>query len=362
MSETSVSQAAIYRARPTLRLAGQVDARTSELLLAMKMEESEGGMSRLELRLSNWASTTNGGAELAFDATSKIRLGAQIEVYAGDESEPREIFRGKITALEADYKTGVPPELSVLAEDGLQQARMARRSKTYTNQSPADIVRAVASGLGLTPVIAGLASPTATWVQYNESDLAFLRRLLSRFDADLQISGTELQVSPRGDVKRGAIELTLFSQLARARVTADLSEQATAVTVRGWNAADGTAVKAEITSGAHIGPGSGKTGAALLSDAFGDRPENIGHFAVASDAEANALAQAAFDQRARRFLRVSGTSEGNAKLRVGCHVSLSGLGVQYDNTYYVVGATHLYDQRLGYRTDFIGECAYLGGS
>ncbi|WP_341679314.1 contractile injection system protein, VgrG/Pvc8 family [Niveibacterium sp. SC-1] len=362
MSETSVSQAAIYRARPTLRLGGQADARASELLLAMKMEESEGGMSRLELRLSNWASTTNGGAEIAFDAGSKMKLGAQIEVYAGDESEPREIFRGKITALEADYKTGVPPELSVLAEDALQQARLARRSKVYTQQSPADIVRAVAGDLGLTPVITGLSSPTATWVQYNESDLAFLRRLLSRFDADLQISGTELQVSPRGDVKRGAIELTLFSQLARARVCADLSEQATAVSVRGWNPADGAAVKAEISSGAHIGPGTGKTGASLLKDAFGDRPENIGHFAVASDAEATALAQAAFDQRARRFLRVQGTAEGNAKLRVGCHVSLSGLGVQYDNTYYVVGATHLYDQRLGYRTDFVGECAYLGGS
>jgi len=360
MAETSVSQAAIYRARPTLRLAGQEDVRVSELLIGMKMEETEGGMSALELRFSNWASTTDGGAETAFDANSKLKLGAQIEVYAGDETEPREIFRGKITALEADFKTGVPPELSVLAEDALQQARLERRSKVYTDQSPADIVRAVAGELGLTPVITGLSSPVATWAQYNESDLAFLRRLLARFDADLQIVGTDLHVSPRGDVRRGAIELALFSQLARARVTADLAEQVTGVTVRGWDASNGSAVKAETTSGTHIGPGSGKDGASVLREAFGERSEHVGHFAVTSDAQATALTQAAYDQRARRFLRVDGTAEGNAQLRVGCHVTLSGLGAPYDNTYYVARACHLYDVQQGYRTDFTGECAYLG--
>ena len=362
MAETSVSQAAIYRARPTLRLAGQEDTRVSELLIGLKMEEGEGGMSALELRLSNWASTRDGGAEIAFDVDSTLKLGAQIEVYAGDETEPREIFRGKITALEVDFKTGAPPEMCVLAEDALQQARLERRSRIYTDQSPADIVRAIAGDLGLTPVITGLSAPTATWAQYNESDLAFLRRLLSRFDADLQIVGTELQVSPRGDVRRGAIDLVLFSQLARARVTADLADQVTGVSVRGWDAVNGSAVKSETTSGTHIGPGSGKEGAQLLREAFGERSEHVGHFAVRSDAEASALTQAIYDQRARRFLRLDGTAEGNAQLRVGCHVSISGLSAAYDNTYYVARVRHLYDMQQGYRTEFTGECAYLGGN
>ena len=302
MAETALSQTPVYTARPTLRLAGQEDVRVSELLIGMRMEESEGGMSALDLRFSNVASVTGGSAEIGFPADAKLRLGAAIEVYCGDEMEPREIFRGKITALEADFRSGAPPELTVLAEDSLQQARLARRSKVYTDQSPADIVRAVAGELGLTPVITGLASPVATWAQYNESDLAFLRRLLSRFDADLQVLGSELQVSPRGEVRRGALDLEMFSQLARARVTADLSAQVTAVTVRGWNARDGVAVKADVRAGTHLGPGSGKEGAAVLREAFGERSEHIGHFAVASDDEASALATAAYNQRARRFV------------------------------------------------------------
>lgn len=362
MSEVSVSDAAVYRARPTLRLGGEEDVRVAELLLTMKMEESEGGLSALELRFSNWASTLDGGAEEAFPAGSRLKLGGPIEVYAGDETSPREIFRGRITALEADYEPGAPPELTVLAEDALQQARLERRSRLYADQSPADIVRAVAAELGLTPVITALTEPTGTWAQYNESDLAFLRRLLSRMDADLQIVGTELHVSPRGDVRRGALELALHGQLSRARIIADLSDQVTAITVRGWDVAAGAAIKSESRAGAHLGPGRGTPGAQVLRDAFGERSEHIGHFAVGADSEAAALTQAAFDQRARRFLRVDGTAEGNAQLRVGTHVTLSGLGARFDNTYYVVSACHRYDQQQGYRTDFIGECAYLGAS
>lgn len=361
MAETSVSQDVIYRARPTLRFAGQEDIRASELVLSMRMEENEGGMSTLELRLSNVASTTDGGAELAFGPDSKVTLGASIEVYTGDEAQPREIFRGHITAIEADFRTGSPPELTVLAEDGLAQARMARRSRTYSNMTPADVARTVASDLGLRPVIAGLDAPNGTWAQINESDLAFLRRLLARFDADLQVVGGELHISPRADVRRGGIELALYSQLARARVIADLADQVTSSTARGWNAADGAAVDGTAMSGTHLGPGRGREGAAVLRETLDERAEHVGHLAVGTRDEAQAVAEAAYDLRARRFVTVEGTAEGNALLRVGSHVTLTDLTPQFDNTYYVVRACHLFDLHQGYRTDFRAECAFLGG-
>ena len=78
------------------------------------------------------------------------------------------------------------------------------------------------------------------------------------------------------------------------------------------------------------------------------------------DDEAQAVAEAAYDLRARRFVTVEGTAEGNAQLRVGTHVTLTALTPQFDNTYYVVRACHLFDVRQGYRTDFRAECAFLG--
>ena len=103
MTEATLSTSIIYRARPTLRLAGAEDQRASALLIGMRMEETEGGMSSAELRFSNWASLTGGGAELRSAPSSKLKLGAEIEVYAGDEAQPREIFRGTITAVQGEY-------------------------------------------------------------------------------------------------------------------------------------------------------------------------------------------------------------------------------------------------------------------
>ena len=179
-TETSVSRSAVYRARPTLRLAGQADARVSELLVEMCVAETEGGMSTAELRFSNWASTIDGSAEAAFEDGSRLTLGTAISVHAGDETQPRELFRGVVSGLEAEFVQGGAPELVVLAEDALGRARMARRTRLFTDRSPADVVRAVAGELGLRPAVQGLDTPVATWAQLNESDLAFLRRLLDR--------------------------------------------------------------------------------------------------------------------------------------------------------------------------------------
>lgn len=360
MPETTVSESAIFSARPTLRLGGQPDERLGTLMTALRMEESEGGMSTLELRLVNWVANGDGRAELAFKGDSALKLGAEIGVYSGDESAPREIFKGHVSALEMDCKYGEPPELVVLAEDALTAARRGRRSKVYTDMSPADVVKAVAGEMGLQAGVSALTSPVATWAQLNETDLGFLRRLLARFDADLQVVGSQLQVAPRQDAGRGEIELTMYSQLARVRVCADLAHQATAVSVAGWNATEGSAVKGEASSITNAGPGSGKNGLAWAQEVFGKRPEHLSAPPVASDDEARAVAEAALDQRARRFVRAEGVAEGNAKLRVGASVKLAGVSPQFDNSYYVVRACHLFDMKQGYRTEFSAECAWLG--
>ncbi len=362
MSETSLSQTAIFSARPTLRIAGQDDARLSALVTAMRMDESEGGMSRLELRVNDWVDTTDGGGEIAFDASSALKLGAELAMYGGDASAPCELFKGKVSALELVCDYGKPLELVVLAEDALTAARQARRSKVHADMSPADVARAVASGLGLQVGVDGLDSPVATWVQLNETDLAFLRRLLARFDADMQVVGQTLQVSARQDAGRGEIDLTLNSQLARVRVTADLAQQASAVTVAGWNEKTGAAASGSAQGMSHAGPGSGKSGTDWLTSALGTRSEHLSGPLVASDDEATAVAQSAFDQRARRFVRAEGLSEGNARLRVGSTVAISGVSAQFDNSYYVVQASHLFDMKQGYRTEFVAECAWLGGA
>lgn len=359
MPERALSELAVYSAIPTVRVDGQEHVLVNELLVGMEMIEQEGGLSALELRFLNVSSFSGGGTDLVFEDDQILKLGARIVLYAGDRRAPQEIFRGRITGLEAEFPESSPPELVVMAEDLFQQARMTRRTKTHENVAIADLARELASQLGLQPVITGFTEQLPVQLQMNESDLAFLRRMLARHDGDLQVVGGELHVSPRAEVRRGAVELELRSQLKQVRVLADLAHQATEITVSGWDSAQGQRVSA-TSRGAHFAPGSGRTGAQMLQNTLGTRSEHIGHLAVTTRGEAQALADAAFDERARRFVCVDATAEGNPSVRVGTHVTLKGLGRRFDNTYYVVRACHRYDLARGYETEFEAESAYWG--
>ena len=352
-------EATVYNPRPTIKVDGSEDEMLHTLLLAMEMTEGEGGMSAVELRVSNLVSRPDGTADLAWEDGAKLKLGAKLEVAAGDVSAPTEIFRGTITGLEAHFDHTSPPELVVLAEDALQKARMARRSKVHDGATISGIAGDVASQAGLSPRVTGLSDDIGTQVQLNESDLAFLRRMLARHDGDLQVIENDLAVAPRADTRRGEVELAMYGALRSVRVLADVTQQVTETTTSGWDAKQGQRVSATST-GADTGPGSGKKGSDTVKEAIGARSEHVADLAVGTDAEAKALADAAFDRRQRRFVVVDGLCEGNPEVRVGTHVKLAGLGPRFSNTYHVVRAIHRWDLEEGYRTEFEGECAFLG--
>jgi phage protein D len=350
----------LISARPTVRIEGQAFPLLSSNIVRMRMRERAGGMSSLELCFVDWLSREDGEAGYGATAGSPLKLGAGIMLYAGAATGPQEIFDGFITALEGEVGTGGPPTFTILAEDALWKARRARRSRTFEDLSPADLVRRIAGDHGMTPKVRdGLDQPVRTWTQMNESDLAFLRRVLEPLDADLQAVAGELHAGPLAREARVQVELRLGGALVRARVTADLADQATKLVVSSFDPATGEAVSGEATAGDH-GPGHGRRGAELLQQAVGEVPERIGTRQPMTQGEADKLARAAYSRRARRFVRVDATAQGDARIRVGTWAAMSGLNPMFANTYVVTEAVHRFDGATGYLTDFIAESAYLG--
>jgi phage protein D len=360
MPEQPLTPNAVYSAVPTIQVDGQANDKVTGQLLSLEMREQEGGMSAIEMRFGNYGTFSAGKGDLVFEDGAVLKLGATVQVYAGDVSSPTEIFRGKITALEGRFPAGGPPDLVVLAEDALQGARMRRRTKNWDSATLGQIATQVASNLGLTPVLDGLDSSIGTQQQFNESDLHFLRRLLARYNADVQIVGAELHASPRAQAQRNSIEIDLNSQLKEVRVVADLAHQVTQVTATGWDYNQGQAISvtSQTTS---LGPGSGQGGKDWLGQALAARSEQAGQFATLNSQEAQALVDAEFAQRNRAFVVAHGVSEGNPNLRVGSYLKLNGLGPRFSNTYYTTATVHHFDTGGGYETRFRAECAYLGG-
>ena len=296
MPEGSLSPRAVYNPRPTVEADGASDPRLAALLLTMELHEAEGGLSQATLRYSNVASLADGRAELAFEDEQVLKLGTTLKLGAGDSSAPAELFRGTVSALTAEFPQGAPPELVVYAEDALQSARLTRKSRLFEALNLADVVRQIANEHRLTPVIDGLTELSGDWAQWNESDLAFLRRQLARVYADFQVVGDELHVSPLAALQRNELELRLHSQLTAVAFTADLAHQVTGVSISGWDEAAGEAIRHTATPNV-LQPGSGRDAAAMLDAAFGPRVEHLTQPVARTAREAEALAQAALERR-----------------------------------------------------------------
>jgi phage protein D len=144
------------------------------------------------------------------------------------------------------------------------------------------------------------------------------------------------------------------------RISADLAHQVTSTTLAGFDAGQGSAFVVTAEAG-DLGPGRGRTGADVLNRALGARTEHVAHCPALNDTEAQAIADAAHNQRARGFVCLDGTVPGNPSIRVGSRIELSGVGPRFENTYQVTRVCHRYEQSQGYFTDFEATCAYVRG-
>lgn len=349
----------LYSARPTVRVAGLAMPVVDAALEGMVMREAVGGLSTLELSLTDWSSTPDGRAGFAAVGDNPLTLGAAIEVYAGDAQAPRQIFAGRITAVEGEMRRAAPPLFTVLAEDALFAARRVRRRRSFEGRTPADLIRQVAQDHGLRADVDGLDAPASDWAQINETDLAFLRRVLGRCDGDVQVVGETLQAGPRAARRRTELALSWPGDLVSVRITADLADQVAETTVAGFDPAAGRAVSSTATEG-EFGPGAGRRADAVLRRKFDAFAERHGAEGPMTEAEARARARALHGARARGFVIADGTAQGDPELRVGSWLSLSGVNPMFAGVYAVTSATHRFDLTDGYLTDFIAESAHLG--
>lgn len=353
----SAAQPVLTGARPAIVAGGRERPRLREGLLDFLVEERIEGLYRCEATFGNWGDA-GGRTGFLYFGRDVLDFGKDFEVRFGDAV----IFQGKIYALEASFREAEPPSITVLAEDALQDFRMKRRTRTFENQSDADVARAIASDHGLQADVSLDGPVHKALVQLNQSDLAFLRERARAHGAEVWVSGATLAVKKREDRSAAPVRLKYQNQLREFRVIADLSEQATAWNVTGWDVAGKEGVVEEATEAAiSAETRNGDSGAAILGRAFGERKQWVAHTAASASAEARASAEAWFKAAARRFVRGSGvTLPGDAPLRAGARVELEGLGPLFSGEYYVTAVEHRFDMAQGFRTEFTAERAWLG--
>ncbi len=361
MPQTGTAAApGLFAAPPRFEIAGQSIPALGDGVQGMLVEETSDGMARCEATFGNWGPRNGGVGFLYFDRTL-LDFGKAIKIETGAGRAAGVVFDGRVMAIEGRYGRDRAPEILVLAEDRLQDLRMTRRTRTFENVSDSDVFQQVASGHGL-QVDANVNGPTyKVLAQVNQSDLAFLRERARAIGAELWMEGTTLHLQARASRTGTPVPLAYGQGLLEFAVMADLSGQASGFTVSGWDVAGKQAVSSQATDSALGGEiGNDQSGSRALAAAFGTRDQQVVHELPLAADEARALAQAYYRRAARRFVTGNGVASGDARVRVGATLDLSGLGTLFDGKYYVSRARHVFDRVKGYRTLFEVERPGLG--
>jgi phage protein D len=354
---------AAYLSTPTISLGGQENGDAGNQLQSLTVEQTVVGMSWCEARFGNYG-VRNGTPDYLYLGRDVFDFGTRLTVTVGPSDDRAQIFDGVISALQADYPLGEPAQLLTFAEDGLQNLRLTRRTRSFDDSSTSDIAQQIASDHGLTPSV-DLDGPTRrATAQLNQSDLAFLRSLARRDDGEVWLDGRTLHVASRARRTTGdPIELRYGGDLMSFSVRADLADQATDVAISGWSVADKDAI--DETAGADVlgsELGTDTSGSDVLASAFAERHDRMVRTTPLAADDARALAKAAYLERARRFVCGTGMTGGTARLAVGTQVNVLGVGALFEGTYYVSRTRHMFDLVLGFRTEFDVERAGIGST
>jgi len=345
---------------PVFKVSGDVRGEIARDLSMLEIEEATDGMKTMALRLIAQGPRDNAPEEQQLYLDGQIvDLGKAIEVSIGPGDASRTVFKGTISAIEAMFSAGPEPHVSIFAEDALMNLRMTRRMKTWENVSDADIANQIASENGLT---ADTSAPGPTYKvvqQWNQSDLAFLRERARLIQAEVWFENDKLCFKTRGNRSGTSMTLVQGARLINVHVRADLAHQRTKVKTSGYDASARDTIDEEAGPEAIQGEISGgRTGPAVLQQAFGERVSYRVRENPIAGGEASAWAKAEMLRRCRGFVIAVGTTDGSPDMVVGSTLHLDRVGAPFNGDgYYVTRVSHTYDLSSGHRTHFEAERA-----
>jgi phage protein D/phage baseplate assembly protein gpV len=294
--------------------------------------------------------------ELRWVDEGPFELGAAVEIGAKEEDSgsEQELIKGEITALEPDFARGTQAMLTVRGYDRSHRLHRGTHSRAFTQVTDSDLASQIAQQAGLSADVDSTSQVYEHVLQDNQSDMAFLRSRARRIGYHVYARDRTLHFKrPDSQASGDPLQLEWGDQLESFRPRLTLAEQIDELVVKGWDPKN----KSEVTGSASSSSaspeiGESRTGAQLASSAFGSGRRIVVNWPVTSQSEADAVAQALYDDVCGNYIEADGICIGTPALQAGTIVRLESLGQRFSGSYFVTSATHLYDAEGDYRTEF----------
>lgn len=285
-----------------------------------------------------------------------FELGAAVEIGAvTEEGSPEEkLMTGEITALEPDFAQGTQAILTVRGYDRSHRLHRGTHSRAYVQVTDSDLATRIAQEAGLRADVDSTSQTYEHVIQYNQTHMAFLRSRAERIGYEAYTRDQTLFFKQPGGTKSGSpLELEWGEQLKVFRPRLTLAEQIDEMIVKGWDPKTKSEIAGSATrSQAAPEIGEARSGADLASSAFGSGRRIVVNRPVTSQSEADAVAQALYDEASGSFIEAEGLCSGMPQLKAGTTVDLKALGHKFSGKYFVTSATHIYRADGDYTTEF----------
>lgn len=282
----------------------------------------------------------------------KLEPGASLEVISEVLGQSIPLFQGEIVELEPEFQTD-SVVLKLRAFDRMHRLAHGVKTRSWVDVKDSDLVSTLGKEAGLKVDAEDTRQVFPHVLQLGESDLRFLKRRAAQSGRLLFVRGDTLFL--KGQTPEDPeIELDWKKGDLLFRPRLSLIDQATHVTVRGWNEQEAQDVEAkEDLSDRRPQIGESKSGAEILKSVFSRTSDHTSvRHSARSQSEAEQLAKAISSHHHSSFVEAEGSTAGSAHIHPGVKLRLKNTWSRFDGTYVVSEAVHTYSQTIGYRTEF----------
>jgi phage protein D len=294
-----------------------------------------------------------------------FKEGSAIRIEMGYVDNLQVMVDGEITSISPSFPESGTPTVRVEGHSRLHRLQGSGKTRTFQDVTDKEIVERIARDLNLSPQAEETKTKHPYVIQFNQTDLDFLKERAQYIHFEVLVEGTTLIFRKAKEDQSKAYTLVWGSPsksfdatksvlpLKHFNPTLNTLHQVNEVIVRGYDPKN----KKPITGRAGAGDetttmGGSQTGAQVAAQAFGSTREEVRvDTPIASQEEADQRARAVYNQRALQLVTGSGSTIGLPDLRAGRVIELDGLGPRFSGLYYVTQATHSISSG-GYLTTF----------
>ncbi len=293
----------------------------------------------------------NPGGRWTDDA--RFQEGKLVEISAEGEDGAVLLCKGKITAIEPEL-TGGHQNLTLRGYDLSYGLYRNRHRRSYIQMTDSDIVRRIAQEVGLQAEVENTSQVHEYIFQNNLTHMEFLRERSKMIGFELFVEGERLCFrSPPPSSEGSPIPLQWGRDFTEFHPKLSVAEQVNEVTVKGWNPAQKSEIIGRATRGEGApAVGEHRSGGSVAEGIWGRAIVQISDRPVASQAQADKMAQAILNEKESKFITAQGSCRGNPQIKPGKILEISGVGNRFSGRYYVTSCNHRLTKDKGYVTAF----------